>query len=256
MLLPKERKRKEDLGRLDAAVAELLAVAAGQRDVQSVEEATANFTYELTTLRDSFNKLAETSWKDLRLADLGDRFARVRDRLALSYPGYMARVDEGYRMLTRQPPLFVKCDLLANEHELLEKTLKELSALQRLLEVSFSAATLQSTCPRIKGFVDGAKDYWDKFLGAVTAADDWAVALLNSGKADWSAIHKCRDDIDAMLAGSEPGQRDAFLIKLREAQESIEPHFQAVDEALAGAFREVKTRLGEALTAVPAGVDA
>ncbi len=257
MLQPKEKKRKEDLGRLDAAVAELLAVAgAAQRDAQSVEEATANFAYELTTLRDSFNKLAETSWKDLRLADLGDRFARVRDRVALSYPGYMARVDEGYRMLTRQPPLFVKCDLLANEHELLEKTLKELSALQRLLEVNFSAATLQSTCPRIKGFVDGAREYWEKFLGAVAATDDWAVALLNSGKADWSAIQKCREDIDAMLAGPEPAQRDAFLIKLREAQESIEPHFQAVDEALAGAFREVKTRLGEALTAIPAGVDA
>lgn len=262
LLLPGERKRKEDnLTRLDAAVAELLSAAgAGQRadsrDVQSVEEATANFTYELTTLRDSFNKLAETSWKELRLGDLGDTFARVRDQLALSYPGYMARVDEGYRALTRQPPLFEKCDLLANEHDLLEKTLKELSSLQRLLEANFSAATLRATCPRIKGFVDGARDYWERFLGAAAATDDWAVALLNSGKVDWNAIQTCRDDIDAMLANPEPPQRDAFLIKLREAQENIEPHFQAVDEALAGAFREVKSRLGEALTAVPAGVEA
>jgi len=85
---------------------------------------------------------------------------------------------------------------------------------------------------------------------------DWAVALLNSGKVDWNAIQQCRDDIDAMLSSAEQPQRDAFLIKLREAQDSIEPHFQAVDEALAGAFREVKTRLGEALTAVPAGADA
>jgi hypothetical protein len=261
-LPPGERKRKEDnLGRLDAALAELMAAAgAGQqaanRDVQSVEEATANFTYELTTLRDSFNKLAETSWKELRLGDLGDTFARVRDQLTLSHPGYMARVDEGYRALTRRPPLFEKCDLLANEHDLLEKTLKELSSLHLLLEANFSAATLRSTCPRIKGFMDGARDYWDKFLGAASATDAWAVALLNSGKVDWNAIRKCSDEIDAMLASAEAPQRDAFLIKLREAQESIEPHFQAVDEALAGAFREVKSRLGEALTAVPAGAEA
>jgi hypothetical protein len=238
----------------------MAAAGAGQqaanRDVQSVEEATANFTYELTTLRDSFNKLAETSWKELRLGDLGDTFARVRDQLTLSHPGYMARVDEGYRALTRRPPLFEKCDLLANEHDLLEKTLKELSSLHLLLEANFSAATLRSTCPRIKGFMDGARDYWDKFLGAASATDAWAVALLNSGKVDWNAIRKCSDEIDAMLASAEAPQRDAFLIKLREAQESIEPHFQAVDEALAGAFREVKSRLGEALTAVPAGAEA
>ena len=251
-----ERKRKEDnLVRLDAAVAEMLAVA-GQRTDERVDEATANFTYELTTLRDSFNKLAEASWKELRLGDLGDTFARVRDQLTPSYPSYMARVDEGYRVLTRQPPLFVKCDLLANEHELLEKALKELSSLLRLLEANFSASALRVACPRIKGYVDGAKGYWDKFVEAVTASDDWAVALLNSGKVDWNGIGKCRDDIDALLAGADAPQRDAILIKLREAQENIEPHFQAVDEALAGAFREVKSRLGEALTAVPAGVDA
>jgi hypothetical protein len=257
-----EKKRKADnLGRLDAAVAELVAVAgagrtADGRDVQSVDDAIANFTYEITTLRDSFNKLAEASWKELRLGDLGDTFARVRDQLSPSYPGYMARVDEGYRALTRQPPLFAKCDLLANEHQLLEKTLKELSSLQKQLEASFSPATLRSSCPRIKGFVDGARGYWDQFLAAAGPTDDWAVALLNSGKVDWNAIQQCRDDIDAMLSSAEQPQRDAFLIKLREAQDSIEPHFQAVDEALAGAFREVKTRLGEALTAVPAGADA
>jgi hypothetical protein len=104
--------------------------------------------------------------------------------------------------------------------------------------------------------VDGATGYWDKFVEAVTASDDWAVALFNSGKVDWNGIGKCRDDIDALLAGADAPQRDAILIKLREVQENIEPHFQAVDEALAGAFREVKSRLGEALTAVPAGVDA
>jgi hypothetical protein len=253
-----ERKRKEDnLGRLDAAVAELLTVAgAPGRDAQSVDDAIANFTYEITTLRDSFNKLAEASWKELRLGDLGDTFARVRDQLAPSYPSYIARVDEGYRALTRQPPLFVKCDLLANEHELLEKTLKELSSLQRLLEANFSPATLRTTCPRIKGFMDGARDYWDEFVAAATPADHWAVALLSSGKVDWNGIQQCRDEIDAMLASAGQPQRDAFLIKLREAQDNIEPHFQAVDEALAGAFREVKNRLGEALTAVPAGAQA
>jgi hypothetical protein len=257
-----ERKRKADnLTRLAAAVAELEEVAGAGRTgdsqaVQSVDDAIANFTYEVTTQRDSFNNLAEASWKELRLGDLGDTFARVRDQISQSYPGYMARVDEGYRAVTRQPPLFAKCDLLANEHELLEKTLKELSSLQRLLEASFSAATLRATCPRIKGFVDGAKEYWEKFVAAVGPSDDWAVALLNSGNVDWAGIQQCRDDIDAMLSSPEQPQRDAFLIKLREAQENIEPHFQAVDEALAGAFRVVKIRLGEALTAVPTGVNA
>jgi hypothetical protein len=80
--------------------------------------------------------------------------------------------------------------------------------------------------------------------------------LLSSGKADWNGINKCRDQIYAMLAQPDPSQRDALLNKLREAKENIEPHFQAVDEALAGAFREVKNRLGEALTAVPTGVEA
>jgi len=257
-----EKKRKADnLGRLDAAVAELVDVAAAGRaadgrDAHSVDEAIANFTYEITTLRDSFNKLAEASWKELRLGELADTFARVREPLSMSYPGYMARVDEGYRALTRQPPLFAKCDLLANEHELLEKTVKELSSLQRQLEANFAAATLRSSCPRIKGFLDSAKGYWDQFLAAAGPTDDWAVALLSSGKVDWSAIRQCRDDVDAMLSGPEQPERDAFLIKLREAQDNIEPHFQAVDEALAGAFREVKTRLGEALTAVPAGAEA
>jgi hypothetical protein len=101
--------------------------------------------------------------------------------------------------------------------------------------------------------VDGARDYWDSFLAAAAKTDDWAVALLNSGKIDWDGIKKCRDDIDAMLDQPDDSQRDAFLNKLREAQENIEPHFQAVDEALAGAYREVKNRLGEALTAVPPG---
>jgi len=257
-----ERKRKNDnLARLDAAVEELVAVAGAGRATdsqaaQSVEDAIANFTYEVTTQRDSFNKLAEASWKELRLGDLGDTFARVREQVSGSYPNYMARVDEGYRALTSKPPLFVKCDLLANEHELLEKTLKELSSLQRLLEASFSAATLRATCPRIKGFVDGAKEYWEKFIAAVAPADDWAVALLNSGKVDWNGILQCRNNVDAMLSQPEPLQGDAVLIKLREAQDNIEPHFQAVDEALAGAFREVKIRLGEALMAVPSGVTA
>jgi hypothetical protein len=255
-LSPGEKKRKQDnLDRLDTAIAGLTTAAStGQQ--ANVEDAIANFTYELTTLRDSFNKLAEASWKELRLGDLGTTFARVRDQLSTSYPGYMARVDEGYRALTLQPPLFVKCDLLANEHELLEKTLKELSSLQRLLEASFSPVTLRTACPRIKGFVDGARDYWEKFVAAVTPMDDWAVALLNSGKADWNGIQQCRDDIEAMLGSQDQPQPDAFLNKLREAQENIEPHFQAVDEALAGAFREVKSRLGEALTAVPVGVAA
>jgi hypothetical protein len=258
-LSPGERKRKADnLGHLDAAVAQLLAVTGAEQksdkgDAHSADDAIANFTYELTTLRDSFNKLAEGSWTELRLGDLGTTFTRVRDQLSTSYPSYMARVDEGYRALTGQPPLFVKCDLLAREHELLEKTLKELSALQRLLEANVATATLRSTCLRIKGFVDGARDYWDSFLAAAAKTDDWAVALLNSGKIDWDGIKKCRDDIDAMLDQPDDSQRDAFLNKLREAQENIEPHFQAVDEALAGAYREVKNRLGEALTAVPPG---
>jgi hypothetical protein len=257
-----EKKRKDDiLSRLDSAVGELLAVAgggqaAGGQAAQAVDEAIENFTYEVTTQRDSFNKLAEASWNELRLGDLGSTFARVRDQLSPSYPNYMARVDEGYRAVTHQPPLFAKCDLLANEHGLLEKSLKELSSLQRQLEANFSAAMLRSTCPRIKGFVEGARDYWGKFVAATGPADDWAVALLNSGNMDWNAIAQCRDGIDAMLSQSEQPQRDLFLIKLREAQDSIEPHFQAVDEALAGAFREVKIRLGEALTAVPTGVEA
>ena len=256
VLSPKETTRKEDyLGRLSAAVQELMATAAdGQK--ASVDDAIANFTYELTTLRDAFNRLAEDAWKELRLGELETIFARVRDPLSSSFPSYMARVDEGYRALTKQPPLFVKCDLLANEQELLEKTLKELSSLQRLLEVRFSAGTLRAACPRIKGFMDGARDYWNGFLEAVVPTDDWAVALLTSGKADWTGIQECRNDIEAMLETPEQPQPDAFLNKLREAQENIEPHFQAVDEALAGAFREVKSRLGEALTAVPTGVAA
>jgi hypothetical protein len=261
-LSDREKKRKEDnLGRLQAAVEELSTVASGQQtpdkaDAADPEEAIANFTYELTTLRDAFNKLAEASWKELGLGDLETILARVRGQLSTSYPGYMARVDEGYRALTGQPPLFVKCNLLANEHELLEKALKELSALERLLETNFSPAMLTSACPRIKSFVDGARSFWDEFRGAASETDDWAVALLNAGKADWNAINKCGGEIDAMFDKSDASLRDAFLNKLREARESIEPHFQGVDEALAGAFQEVKNRLGEALTAVPVGVAA
>jgi hypothetical protein len=258
LLSAREKKRKDDnLSQLEAAVQELLAVAGAQQTsdksgAQSPEDAITEFTYQLTTLRDLFNRLAEASWQELGLGDLGTTFARVRDQLSTSYPSYMARVDEGYRALTGQPPLFVKCNLLAHEHELLEKALKDLSQ----LEGNFAPATLAIFCPRIKGFVDGARDYWEQFLGVAANTDDWAVALLSSGKADWNGINKRRDEIDAMLEKPDESQRDAFLNKIREVQENIEPHFQAVDEALAGAFREVKNRLGEALTAIPAGVEA
>jgi hypothetical protein len=258
LLSPGETKRIADnLGHLDGALAQLLAVAGAAQNpdmtqAQGAEDAIANFTYQLTTQRDAFNKLAEGSWKELRLGELGTTFTRVRDRVSTSYPSYMARVDEGYRALTGQPPLFVKCDLLAKEHELLEKTLKELSALQRQLEASFAPAMLRSSCSRIKGFMEGARGYWDSFLAAAAMTDAWAVALLSSGKIDWNEIDKCRDEIGVLLESPDESQRDAFLNKLREAQENIEPHFQAVDEALAGAFEEVKNRLGEALTAVPA----
>jgi hypothetical protein len=259
-LLPSEKKAKDSkLSRLDAALEELIAavpVPASEGAGEGAEEAIGNFTYELTTLRDSFNKLAEDSWTKLALGELGTTFARVRDPLSSNYPGYMARVDAGYRAITGQPPLFATCNLLANEHELLEKALKELSALERLLEANFSAATLTSTRPRINGFMQGARTFWDQFVSAAPGKDDWALALLNSGGADWSGIDKCRETMDAMLEKAEQCERQAFLNILREAQENIEPHFQAVDEALAGAFREVKNRLGEALTAVPAGAEA
>jgi len=259
-LLVAEKKAKDNkLSRLDEAVKELIAAAAAEGSggaSESAEEAITNFTYELTTLRDSFNKLAEDSWKKLALGDLETTFALVRNPLLSNYPGYMARVDEGYRAITGQPPLFVTCNLLANEHELLEKALKELSALERLLEANFSTATLRSTGPRIHGFMDGAKVFWEQFVAAESGKDDWAVALLNSGQADWSAIDKCHEQMGAMLDKPDQCERQAVLNVMREAQENIEPHFQAVDEALAGAFREVKNRLGEALTAVPAGAEA
>lgn len=254
-----EVKRKQDsLERLATAVAELAgtASAAPAPDVQAIEEAVANFTFEIVTGRDALNKLAEDEWNALRLGDLGKTFERVRNPLSLSHPGYMARVDEGYGALTRQPPLFTKCDALAKEHGLLEKTLKELSALRRLLEADFSLAMLRSTCLRMKTYLDGARTFWEEFRAAVADTDDWAVALLNSGAVDWAGIHSCRDTIEALIASPQPPPADIFLDKLREAQETIEPHFQAVDEALAGAFWEVKARLGEALTAVPAGAEA
>src|SRR5215510_7983155 len=179
-------------------------------------------------------------------------FTRVFKKITTSYPTYMARVDEGYRAVTGQPPLFEKCDLLAKEHALLEKALKELSSLQRLLEASFNAALLRSACSRMRGYVADARTFWNSFLAAATKADDWAVALISSGNSDWQEIEKCRDEIAAMLESADESQRDAFLNKLRQGQDYIEPHFQAVDEALAGAFREVKNRLGEAFTAAPA----
>ncbi len=104
----------------------------------------------------------------------------------------------------------------------------------------------------MKGYVAAARGFWDTFVGAATKADDWAVALISSGNSDWQEIEKCGDEISAMLDNADESQRDAFLNKLRQGQDYIEPHFQAVDEALAGAFREVKNRLGEALTAAPA----
>jgi len=257
-LSPVEIKRKADnLAHLAEVLEQLAGVAGaaqtpGKVDASSAEAAIANFTYELTTQRDAFNKLAEESWKELRLGELGTTFTRVRGQLSTSYPSYMERVDEGYRAVTGQPPLFDKCDLLAKEHALLEKALKELSSLQRLLEASFNAALLRSACSRMRGYVADARSFWDSFLAAATQADDWAVALISSGNSDWQEIEKCRDEITAMLDNADESQRDAFLNKLRQGQDYIEPHFQAVDEALAGAFREVKNRLGEALTAAPA----
>jgi hypothetical protein len=253
-----ERKREQaGLERLARAVAELSAAAGGPSpDAQTIDDAVANFTIEIVTERDAHNKLAEDEWNALRLGDLGPTFERARSPLSVSHPGYMARVDEGYQALTRQPPLFTKCNALAKEHELLEKTLRELSWLRRQLEASFSLPTLRSTCVRMNGYLDGARGFWEEFRTQVKDTDDWAVALLNSGVEDWNSIHGCREAIEALIGSPEPPPADTFLDKLREGQEIIEPHFQAVDEALAGAYREVKTRLGEALTAVPAGVPA
>jgi hypothetical protein len=260
-----ERKNKEDsLSDLDAAVTELstVAVAGPQPDQKDSERRAAvmgDFIYALTTWRDSLNKLAKESWNKLRLGDLGRTFERIRPQLSQRYPGYMARVDEAYRALTGQPPLFEKCNLLAGEHGLLENALKEpLASLQVQLDVRFDPAALRRACLRLKGYLDDAKALWGKYLEKhlVPGAerDPWERELLSSGKTDWVEITRCQDAIEAMLPNLEESVRDSFLNSLRETQDNLEQHFKALDEALAGAFLDVKDNLGEALMAVsPAG---
>jgi hypothetical protein len=260
-----ERKNKEEnLSSLDAAVTELSTVAAAapqpdEKEAERQAEVIGALTYQLTTWRDSLNKLAEESWNKLRLGGLGTTFARIRPQLSESYASYMARVDEAYRALTgRLPPLFEKCNLLAGEHDLLEKALKDLASLQEQLEFRFDPVALRRACPRIKGYLDDAKALWNKYLEKYldpgAERDHWELDLLSSGKTDWGEIAACQDGIETLLPklGESVPDRDSFLIKLREAQDNLEQHFKGLDEALAGAFLEVKNNLGDALLAVSA----
>jgi hypothetical protein len=233
--------RVSDLADLAAAPPEPDAQSAGRR-ITVLDE----FNYRLSAWLAVLNSMAVSSWQELRRSDLRALLDRLRPGALGSF---VERVEDGYRQLTGEPPLFSKCDILAREHDLLKDTLDDFAMLRRELD-QLDLDELRLRCKAIKRRVGQAREQWLAYVALQGLREPWETDLVGDGQDQWEVINQCEADIAAPAAAVEgvgTGIPSGLVDKLIRAQKFLELHFKSLDEALAAAFGKVKEAIGKPL---------